>query len=150
MNTVGRPTEYNEDIISKSMEYIESCVDEIDEFHKTRGEKSDSYDRLVEVKLPTIEGLAVYLKVARSTVYKWAEEKPEFSDILEQLQSIQAERLINNGLNGNYNPIIAKLILMKHGYKEKIDTDITSGGKSIGGFNFIRNDGDNNTDNKTN
>lgn len=134
----GRPTEYNEEIISKSIEYINLCVDEIVDYHKTRGEKHNSYERRINVKLPTIEGLASHLGVARSTLYEWKEKYNEFSDILEKLLSIQAEKLINNGLSGDYNSTIAKLLLAKHGYKDTRETDLTNKDNSIIGLNFIR------------
>lgn len=115
---MARPTEYTEEIIDQTRDYIEQCVDEEDEFHKTRGEKSDGYDRLIRVRLPTIEGLAVHLKVNRDTIYDWETKYPEFSDILGELRAIQADRLLNNGLSGNYNPVIAKVLLTKHGYRD--------------------------------
>lgn len=134
----GRPTVYSEKITSKSREYLSVCVDEIEEYHKTRGEKHNSYERLVKVNLPTIEGLASHLGVARSTLYAWRDKYIEFSDILEALLAQQAVSLINNGLSGNYNSTIAKLLLMKHGYKEEKVTDITSSNTKIGGFQFMR------------
>jgi len=115
---MGRPIEYSEDILIKAKEYINSCVDEEDEYHKTRGDKSDGYERLIKVKLPTIEGLAVYLGIARHTVYDWQEKYPDFLRIIDELQAIQADRLINNGMSGDYNPTIAKVLLTKHGYRE--------------------------------
>src|SRR5580704_19731106 len=81
--------------------------------------------------LPTVEGLAVHLSVARSTLYLWADEHPAFSDILEQLLAAQSSQLIQNGLVGTYNPTITKLMLTKHGYKDK--SDLTSGDKPIEG-----------------
>ncbi len=107
------------------------CQDEEDEFHKTRGEKSDSYDRLIKVNLPTIEGLALHLDVNRDTIYNWESIYPTFSDILDKLKAKQASMLLRNGLSGDYNPIIAKMILTKHGYTDKIETDITSKGEKI-------------------
>ncbi len=115
---MARPTEYTEEIIDQTRDYIEQCVDEEDEFHKTRGEKSDGYDRLIRVRLPTIEGLAVHLKVNRDTIYDWETKYTAFSDILGELRAIQADRLLNNGLSGNYNPVIAKVLLTKHGYRD--------------------------------
>lgn len=147
---MGRPTEYSEEILEKAEAYIQECQDEWDEFHKTRGDKSDSYERVLNVKLPTIEGLAVRLKLSRETIYDWETKYPDFSDILEELRAIQAERLLNMGLSGDYNPLIAKLVLSKHGYIEKKDIDHTSKGKQIGGFNFIRNDGNKDGDNNSN
>lgn len=114
----GRPKEYTDEVIKKTRDYIDQCVDEEEEFHKTRGEKSDGYDRLIRVKLPTIEGLAVHLKVNRDTIYDWETKYPEFSDILGELRAIQADRLLNNGLSGDYNPVIAKVLLTKHGYRD--------------------------------
>jgi len=118
---MARPIEYNPEICVRAQEYIKECVDVITEYHQTRGVKSDGYTRLVQVKIPTIEGLAVYLKINRDTVYDWCKKYEDFSDIIEELKAIQADRLLNNGLSGDYNPTIAKVLLTKHGYREGID-----------------------------
>lgn len=119
--TAGRPKEYNENIPVLAAEYLASAQDTWSEqLHK------------VVVKIPTIEGLAIHLGVARSTLYLWAEQYPEFSDMLERLKMFQAERLINKGLSGDYAPQIAKLILGKHGYSDKQEVDMTSKGEKIG------------------
>jgi hypothetical protein len=66
----GRPSPYDADEIAKGVTaYIEHAHN--------------------ENFLPTVEGLAVHLSVARSTLYLWADEHPEFSDILEQLLAAQ-------------------------------------------------------------
>lgn len=122
----GRPTEYTEKILKKAKKYLDLCKDE--ETIKAIGEKE--VFRL-KVKLPSIEGLARFLSVARSTIYEWEKEHEEFSDILEDVKTEQAERLINNGLSGDYNSTIAKLILTKHDYSDKSETDITSKGKQL-------------------
>lgn len=116
---MARPLEYSEDIIKKTEEYLDLCQDVEDEFHKTRGEKSDSYERVLRVKLPSIEGLALYLEVTRPTIYDWKTRFPEFSYIVDKLLAKQAELLINNGVGGLYNHSIAKLLLTKHGYVER-------------------------------
>src|SRR6185312_424214 len=97
---IGRPSEYNAERISAEIgRYLNDC-------------KANFY-------LPTIEGLAVHLSVARSTIYEWRKEHPEFSDILEQLLALQA----------------SKLILSKHkgedGQPYTDKSDITSGGQPI-------------------
>lgn len=126
----GRPPEYGPHITKKAREYLKECEDEEYEFHKTRGLRSDSFDERLRVKLPTIEGLAVYLKVSRDTLYTWEKEpdKQEFSDILAELRAVQADRLIRNGLSGHYNPVIAKVLLTKHGYREGIEQSGEGGG----------------------
>lgn len=106
----GRPTKYDEDILKSTQAYIDSCTDSIELI-------GASIER--KVNIPSVEGLAYYLKVARSTIYKWAESHPEFSDIIEDLLANQAQKLINNGLSGAYSSTIAKVILTKHGYSDK-------------------------------
>jgi len=118
----GRPTIYNQEILEKTQEYIDSCKD-IDE-DKEAGIKA-------KVKLPSIEGLAYYIKVHKDTIYEWCKEHKEFSDVINDLRAIQADRLLNNGLAGTYNPTIAKVLLTKHGYTEKTETDITSKGEAL-------------------
>lgn len=132
---MARPTDYTDEYLNKSKEYISSCIDDIEEYHKTRGDRSDTYDRLVRVKIPTLEGLAVYLEIARSTLYEWRDSISEFSDIIDQLQAIQADRLLNNGLSGDYNPTIAKVLLSKHGYRDSQELTGKDGEKLT--FNII-------------
>lgn len=94
---------------------------------------SYAVERRLDVKLPSIAGLALYLGVARSTVYTWGELKTElgleFSDIMDEVLAEQENRLINGGISGRYSPVISKVILGKHGYSEK--HDMTSGDKPI-------------------
>lgn len=125
----GRPTKYKSSYVNLVEKYIDSCEDEEDEFHKTRGEKSDSYEKIIRVNLPTVEGLAGYIGIAKSTIYLWKEEYKEFSDVIDKLLEKQANMLISNGLSGNYNPTIAKVLLTKHGYREGVDA--TSDGKAL-------------------
>lgn len=105
MATLGRPPIYSEETLTLTQKYIDECKD------KRRGR--------LKVKLPTIEGLALYLKVHKDTVYAWRREKPDFSYLIEQLLAKQADALISNGLSGDYNPTIAKVLLAKHGYAER-------------------------------
>lgn len=116
--SAGRPTEYNQEYVSKALEYLSTCED-------TEG------DNGLKVKIPTKGGLAYYLGVARDTLYDWSSKYPEFSDIMERLGAEQENRLINNGLSGDYNPTIAKVLLTKHGYVDKQETDVTSAGKPL-------------------
>lgn len=126
----GRPKEFKEEYIAKVDEYLEQCEDTEDEFHRTRGEKSDSYDRIIKAKLPTIEGFARFIDVSIASIYNWRDEFPEFLEALEKIMVEQRERLINKGVSGEYNSTIAKLILSaNHGMRDS--TDVTTGGKPI-------------------
>lgn len=119
----GRPTKYSADILKKTAKYLAGCQDEYFDYHKTQGAKSDTYERKVKVKLPTVEGLALYLNVHRDTIQEWGRQHPPFSVALAELKAMQHERLIAGGLSGDYNPMITKLVLSaNHGMKERTDT----------------------------
>ena len=119
----GRPTVYDPAFVEKVHAYLRENQDEWSEFHKTRGEKSDSYEPVVKVKLPTVEGFARFIGVHKDTLYEWKCLYPDFSDALDKIVEEQRDRLINEGLAGNYNPLIAKLVLSaNHGMGEKTET----------------------------
>ncbi|HEY3385795.1 MAG TPA: terminase small subunit [Saprospiraceae bacterium] len=119
----GRPTDYSDDIIVKANEYLNSCKDDLENVVSQESDKYTMYKQVLKVKLPSIEGLALYIGIHRSTVYDWQKKYIEFSDIIERLLQQQAEALVNNGLSGNYNPTIAKVLLTKHGYTDKQEID---------------------------
>ena len=82
------------------------------------------------MKLPTIEGWSLYLDVHKDTIFEWNKKYPAFSDSLNKLKAEQAQRVLENGLAGTYNPVIAKLILSNnHGYRDK--QDVTTNGKEL-------------------
>lgn len=118
----GRPTKYTDEILDKSYDYLAAFLD-------------DEKQRELRPRqiYPSIEGLCVYIKIARSTVYKWTEEdgKEDFSDIVSEINEMQHLYLQNGGLNGTMNPTITKLLLAKHGHSERIVTDHTSSDGSV-------------------
>ncbi len=82
------------------------------------------------------------MDIRRATVYDWckgtefeteAEKaiREDFSYIVDRVRREQAKKLINNGVGGLYQAKVAGMILSKHGYAEKTETDITSGGEKI-------------------
>lgn len=125
--SAGRPTDYDDEIIESTKEYLET--------YKEQGDV-----------IPSVAGLAVHLQIARSTIYDWAsqEEKKEFSDILNNILSTQERVLMNKGLTSEFNSNIVKLALGKHGYTDK--SDFTSGGKPIPILNGLSNHNSNRED----
>lgn len=105
----GRPSKYTPDIEAKVIEYLKNC---------------DEQDTV-----PVAAGLAVHLGVSKSTLYKWGEDNPEFSDTLSKLQGIQESKLIMKGLKNEYNSTIVKLMLANHGYSEKQEIEQTHRGE---------------------
>lgn len=117
----GRPTSYTEDITTRAQEYLDSCIDEIKQVVTGESEKFTTYKEKVVVKIPSIEGLARFLNISKDTIYQWEQIHPTFSDVLNALRSEQADRLINMGLSGDYNPVISRMLLSKHGYAERTE-----------------------------
>lgn len=110
----GRPTKYTPELIEKAELYITEW--------RTLGDMIPSHD-----------ALCGYLDITSTTLYDWRQDpdKDEFSCILDKILRMQRQELINNGLSGDFNSAITKLVLGKHGYSDKIDTDITSKGKAV-------------------
>ena len=126
----GRPTKYTAAIQKKADEYLSACGNEYWDYHKTRGEKSDGYERKVDIELPSNEGLALFLDISESTLYLWDQKHPIFSETLGRIKLLQKKMLTQGGLNGDYNSTIAKLMLSSnHDMREK--SDLTSGDKPI-------------------
>lgn len=126
----GRPTEYSKEILQKTIQYLQEAVDKPEkELVGLSVKGTELYKTKFRVNLPTIEGLAYYLKINRDTIYEWSKLHQEFSDIIEDLKSKQAQELISKGLSGDYNPTIAKVLLTKHGYRE--GTDVTTNNKDL-------------------
>ena len=117
---MARPTKLTTELVTKAEGYINET--------KMGG--------LYFGDLPMVAGLSIYLDVARDTIYEWAKLKTplgkQFSDIVERISAEQEYKLVGKGLKGEYNASIAKLILNKHGYVERRETDLTSGGEAIG------------------
>lgn len=110
----GRPATYGGDILTKARGYLTSFEDMGD-------------------PVPTIAGLACVLGVTRETCYAWASdpEKPEFSDITKELAQRQERALVANGLRGSFNAAVTKMLLAKHGYSDRVETDHTSSDGSM-------------------
>lgn len=123
---VGRPTKYSKEMLKKAEQYIRRSKDGLKKIlestNSKTGRKRFKYE--IAVRLPKAEGLALFLRVRRSTLYEWAKDHEEFSDILEEINQIQADRVINKALAGEYNPLIAKLLLGKHGYKDEAKVEV--------------------------
>ncbi len=97
---MARPTKYNKAILEKTNKYLKEWENQGD-------------------MIPSTEALSDYLSVSRKTLYNWGDEYPEFLHMLDELQSLQAKVLINNGLSGAFNAAITKLVLTKHGFSDK-------------------------------
>ena len=108
---MARPTKYTPALQKKADEYIK---------------------RLPEGQIVhSVEGLALHLGIHRDTCYAWRDSIDEFSDTLEAVMKMQAVALINNGLSGEFNSAITKLMMANHGYRERSEVDNLSSDGSM-------------------
>ena len=112
VNKGGRPTKLTDELIAKAEMYLVDYM---------------SNDDIV----PSVAGLSCYLDVAKSSIYKYRDESPRFSDTLERIESLQEKMLLKGGLMGDFNPTITKLMMSNHGYSEKQQVDNTSSDGSM-------------------
>ena len=105
----GRPTKYTPELLTMSREYADTGYAENDEL------------------FPSHVGLCLYVGIGKSTAYDWAKEddKAEFSDIFDEIMMKQELTLVKNSITGEYNSTIAKVMLTKHGYSDKLQTELT-------------------------
>jgi len=130
MDKGGRPTKYHEGMSDEVDKYLAECKVSWDEFHKTRGEKSDTYERIINIDLPMVEGFSAYININKDTLYAWAKKYPIFSDALGRIKQQQHNMLVKGGIEGYFSPVITKLMLTNnHGMREK--TDVTTGGEKL-------------------
>ena len=94
----GRPTLYTPEVIIEINKYLIEAVPQ-------------------NMKIPTIEGIALRLGISRDTLYEWAKQHKEFSDTLDKLKMMQKEALIETGIFGGKEinaTIIALLLKVNH------------------------------------
>lgn len=115
---MSRPSKWSEELEALALDYI------------------DNWDKTGKDVVPSVVGLCAYINVAKSTIYKWADEnKGNFSDIVSQINESQEQFLVGGGLKGDYNASIAKLMLIKHGYHDKVVQDNKSSDGSMSPIN---------------
>lgn len=107
----GRPSTCTAEVISKAQQYVDG-----------------GWEKDANHNFPSAVGLAKYLKVNRRILYSWGEKNEIFQHILDDLQNEQEFVLLDKALVGDYNTTIAKLVLGKHGYHEKTESEHSGAG----------------------
>lgn len=109
----GRPTLYTDELVRKAWDYV-----------------SGDFDTIYGHAIPSHMGLCEALSINKTTLYRWADEKDktEFKEILSECLAKQHNILISKGLTGDFNSAIAKLVLGKHGYHDRVEQTGADGG----------------------
>ena len=106
---MARPTKYTPELLAKANTYLAT------------------YTRLI----PSHQDLCIHLDISDATLYRWAEEKAEFKDILAKVKQMQFVVAMDGGLGGDMNANLVKLLMGKHGLSEKSVVDQTSSDGSM-------------------
>jgi len=120
---MGRPTKYKAEFCDKLIDFYdrEPYEDiEMDHYDKTKGKDGGivvwTDIKRVPCKLPILSDFAKSINVGVRTVYDWIDEKhssyhEEFSQIYTRVaKALQKAILIQNGLQGLYNPHSFKFV----------------------------------------
>lgn len=125
---MARPTKLTPELIEKAKTYLPTC-------HATPIETEKGGISYVDVKLPKLVDLALLLQINKDTITEWCKGtddlSQEFSVIVKEIQQEQEKMLIDKGLGGLFQPKTLGMILSKHGYADRIEQDVTSGGEKI-------------------
>lgn len=99
MKTVGRPSKYDESMLTKAQTYVQHCLD--------------------AKEMPYIEELAIKLGIHDDTIVEWSKEHEEFSATVKQLKMIQRFLLKKGTLEKELHaPFAMFLLSANHGLKE--------------------------------
>jgi len=117
--TAGRPTKYDPTYCDEAVEFLK-----------------DGY---------SVKAFAGHIGVALSTVYKWADEHPDFSDALKAGQAAAAfwweQALRNNAMTGEGSASAAIFGLKNRSqeeWKDKIEQDHTSSDGSLSNVSKVQ------------
>lgn len=111
--------------------YFKECDDRVVQVY------SKSAQELVDMKKPipyTIEGLCDALECDRDTLlnYQKKEGYEEYFGIVKRAKLKVQRNKVERGLDGDSNPAVTIFDLKNnHGYKDKVEQDITSKGESL-------------------
>jgi transposase-like protein len=108
----GRPSKYTKGYCKKLIAFfdVEPYEDrELEHFDKDGNVTWVDYKRMAN-RLPTIITFAKQIGVDTTTIYEWLKQHKEFSLAFTRAKEYQKYFLIENGLNGCYNPLFAKFV----------------------------------------
>lgn len=132
----GRPTKYDPKYCEELIKYFD-----IEPHFETpaittyKDGTTKEEVKFIPSDLPTLAGFAAKIEVNRDTLQEWAKVHQEFSVAIKRAKDLQENILVTNGLKGLYSQpfaiFTAKNVL---GWRDKSETDITSGGERLEGI----------------
>lgn len=125
---MARPTKYQGEItIEKCLKYLDFPLFQTYEVETVVKDEIVKINKIRPNSIPSVAGLASYLEIRRNTIYDWAKQHEEFSDILDDLQRKQEEFLLFHGLTKGYDSSFAKFITQNvTRFRDKLETNTTA------------------------
>ena len=110
---VGRPTKYDVSLIDKVYAFIEQ--------------------KQQENIPPFVERLAYVLGIDTDTIVDWCKKHKKFSVAIKKMKEVQCAMLQEGIYSDGKTHGTGGIFLLKnnHGFKDRTETDVTSGGKPI-------------------
>lgn len=129
----GRPSKWDPDFVHQLEKYVsQEPYREVFENMTYKNGDQREYYRQVPNDYPSVQAFARRQGVHRDTIYEWAKQHKEFSDILKRLEDTKYEFLTVNGLNGNYNASSAIFAKKNElGWRDQQHLDLTTKGRPI-------------------
>lgn len=112
----GRPTKYKDSHCQAIMQFFDGePYEDIELIHYQKDGVTAKWKdcKRMPRKLPTLVQFAKSIKVCYATVFNWQDEKhanfhKKFLEAFTRAKELQKDFLIQNGLQGLYNPLFAK------------------------------------------
>lgn len=134
----GRPTKYKKSYCNELIRYFDVPYFVEEERTKVVDGHFVKVKERVPNKLPLFESFAVRVcNVSVDTIQEWKKVHPEFSVAYKKAQAMQKDMLVYLALHGHFNTAYS-IFLSKNitDLKDKVETDITSGGEKIESVNL--------------
>jgi hypothetical protein len=132
-NKGGRPTDYKPEYCQLLIEWFEIEPNkEIEIPHYKDGDVTWTDYKIVANRLPKFHEFAKSIGTTHKTLLDWVEKNIEFSNAYIRAKELQKYFLIENGLNGCYNPTFT--IFVSKNITDMKDTqqmDLTNNGNSF-------------------
>jgi len=133
----GRPSKYRPKFCKDIVKYFDIPYFVKKEITKDHLGRTFTYKIDVPNRIPLFEGFARFINVNTDTVVEWAKVHKNFSVAYKIAKGLQKEMLVYLAVNGYLNSPYA-IFLTKNitNFRDKVETDITSGGDKIESVNL--------------
>lgn len=134
----GRPTKYTKTICARMYRYFDiEATKEVEVDIITKAGIPLRVKKIVPNRIPLLQEFGRHIGVNRSTLVEWAKKHKDFSVTYEAIKDMQESMLIYQALNGLVNIPFAMLLAKNiTSLRDRVENDITSGGKPIESVNL--------------